>query len=146
VVGIVQIKNVGEIVEAQVVKSYKEIYPGNNVMPYVEKSWDKKIVRTDKEINGYIVMTLDGKNAVAKGDAVYIDKGEADGLVRGNVMKIYRINSKVTDPYSGDKKELPVIELGKLVVVDTEQETAAAIITESNRDIYKGDQISTVVK
>jgi len=61
-------------------------------------------------------------------------------------MSIFRPTRTVSDPLSKEDKTItfPPVELGKLIIIHTEENTSAAFIIESRQVIYKGDRVRTV--
>lgn len=78
-----------------------------------------------------IVHTEDRLVSLGQGSLVYIDRGEADDVLPGDVFTIYREN----DP------GLPPIVMGELAVLSVEERTALARILESRYTIYVGDRL-----
>lgn len=78
-----------------------------------------------------IVYSEDRQVSLGQGSLVYIDRGEADDVLPGDVFTIYRRN----DP------GLPPIVMGELAVLSVEDRTALARILESRYTIYVGDRL-----
>jgi hypothetical protein len=78
------------------------------------------------DIQGVIVITRDRRVINAEGDIVYLDKGNEEGMLPGDVFNII----------SG---EYPHIQLGRIVVILTKEHTSTAFVTESNYEIHRGD-------
>ncbi len=145
---------VAEIVEttpsvavAMVVDAKKEILRGSLVRPYIEPP--EQVVRktSDQKLLGYILTAADDKIALGQYDVIHIDLGAADGLEVGHALKIFRPRelSKAAREMAGREISLPDIDLGKAVVVDVQEDTAAAVIVEiGNLPLYRGDRIATL--
>jgi len=61
-------------------------------------------------------------------------------------MSIFRPREPIADPLSGEEKKVispPPTELGRLVIVNVEEDTSTAFITKSRQVIYKGDRVKT---
>jgi hypothetical protein len=78
-----------------------------------------------------IVRSEDRLVSLGQGSLVYIDRGEADDVLPGDIFTIYRSN----DP------GLPPILLGELAVLSVEEGTALARIVESRYTVYLGDRL-----
>lgn len=145
---------VAEIVEttpsvavAVVVDAKREILRGSRVRPYLEPP--EQIVRqtADQELYGYILTAANDKIALGQYDVIHIDLGATDGLEVGHALKIYRPRelTKIARERAGKDIVLPDIELGEAVVLDVQQDTAAAVIVEiGNLPLYRGDRVVTM--
>ena len=68
---------------------------------------------------------------MGQGTLVFIDQGEDDDVLPGDLFTIYREN----------KPGLPPVVLGELAVLSTEDHTALARILESRYVVYAGDRV-----
>jgi len=145
--GILEVVKVepGGVISAWIEKSYKEIVKGAKLKRYEPPVREVVLKKAEKVIDGFIVASLEGKVGVAENDIVYLDKGESSGLEQGNTMSIFRPTRTVSDPLSKEDKTItfPSAELGKLIIIHTEENTSAAFIIESRQVIYKGDRVRT---
>jgi hypothetical protein len=125
---------------ARVVNSYQEIKEGDYIRPYLPPlTAEVPIIKSAKKLEGYIVANKKDTPSFAQGDIVYIDLGKADGIQSGNVMEVYYPGKKITE--NKEKKQLPDIVIGKLVVIDPRENTSVALVTESFREFKIGDRI-----
>lgn len=132
------------VVEAVVDNSFKEIPLGAKVRPYTEPVREVEITKAASEVAGVIVMALEGKENLSSGDIAYLDKGSADGLMKGNLMRIFRPVPEAADPMgSGKNIALPPLELGTLVVLEAGEGTSTAVVVKGMRPIAWGDKVST---
>lgn len=133
------------VVEARVDTSFKEIPPGAKLRPYAEPVREVEITEAASEVAGVIVMALEGKQNLSSGDIAYLDKGSADGLMKGNVMRIFRPVPGAADPMgSGRNIALPPLELGTLVVLEAGEGTSSAVVVDGVKPINWGDKVSTL--
>lgn len=140
--GELQLSEVEEKVsKAIITKSYQEISAGAFLLPVRERKPNVPLKAADRDLVGYIVETKTGNQALAVGDAVYLDLGRAHGLQRGNLLYIVR-DVKPDQHYALAKIEaLPVDVIGALVVVDIGFNTSTAVIVKSVDTIYRGDRV-----
>lgn len=144
ILGSLKVTKDGGTVEAVIDEAFKEITPGAKVRPYSEPVREVEITRAAAEVSGVIVMALEGKENLSAGDIAYLDKGSVDGLEKGNMMRIFRPVARAADPMrSGRSVTLPPLELGTLVVLDTGERTATAVVVRGLRPINWGDRVST---
>lgn len=145
ILGSLTITKTNGVPEGVIDTSYKEIPLEARLTPYRAPVSEVELTSAEADVAGYIVMALEGKENLTKGDIAYIDRGASDGIKKGNLMRIYREVSAVRDPL--DKKneiKLPPVELGTLVVLDAGEKTSSGIVIDSTRAINWGDQVSTI--
>ncbi len=127
--------------------SSKEISPGSYLMPYKEnRRREISLKATSRELKGYIVESYSGISVLAAGDVVYIDLGSAQGAEPGNMLYIVRdvnLDRRITE---GRVDKLPQELLGALVILETGNKVATALIVKSIDAIYKGDRIVSLTK
>lgn len=144
ILGSITVTRADGVVEALVDNSFKEIPPGARVRPYSEPIREVVITKASSEVAGVIVMALEGKNTLSEGDIAYLDKGSDHGLMKGNVMRIFRTVPEAADPMgSGKNIALPPLDLGTLVVLEAGEGTSTAVVVKSVRPINWGDKVST---
>lgn len=146
ILGSITVTRADGVVEALVDNSFKEIPLGARVRPYSEPVREVEITKASSEVAGVIVMALEGKENLSEGDIAYLDKGSDHGLMKGNVMRIFRSVPEAADPMgSGKNIALPPLDLGMLVVLEAAEGTSTAVVVKSVRPINWGDKVSTTV-
>lgn len=144
ILGSLTVKKADGVVEAVIDNSFMEIPAGAKVRPYSEPVREVEITKASADVKGFIVMALEGKENLASGDIAYLDRGKAHGLMKGNVMRVFRPVPDAADPMErGKKVALPPLELGTLVVLDAGDATSSAVIVKSLRPMNWGDRVST---
>lgn len=135
---------------AVVKDSTREILRGARVRPYQELP--PAIPRKPATVNlrGYIVAADEGKIALSQLDVIHVDQGAASGLEVGNELNLFRQRTftrsarPIKQLEEGNFVELPDVQLGRAIVIDCQEQTAAALIVEvGNLPIYRGDQVAT---
>lgn len=144
ILGSLDITKADGVVEGRVNTSFKEITLGAYLKPYSEPVREVEITKAEAEVSGVIVMSLESKENLSEGDIAYLDKGNSDGLRKGNVMRIFRPVPEVEDPMRGGKDmSLPPLELGTLVVLEAGDSTSTAVVVKGSKPIVWGDKVST---
>jgi hypothetical protein len=132
---------------AIITKTYQEINPGAYLLPYREdRRREVTLKRSTRELRGYIVESYSGTSIIAAGDIVYIDLGKAQGAEPGNMLYIVRdvqLDQKLVE---GRVDKLPQELLGALVILETGNRTATALVVKSIDAIYNGDRLITQTK
>jgi hypothetical protein len=132
---------------AIITKNYREISPEAVLLPYREgQRREVPLKRPSRDMKGYIVESFSGSSIIAAGDIVFIDLGRIQGAEPGNMFYIVRdvvLDKKLTE---GRVDKLPQELLGAMVILDTRENTATALVVKSIDAIYKGDRIITQAK
>lgn len=117
----------------EVVRSYGAIAPGDPVMRFVLPvvSEEPSQVSDVAELRGMIVELQADKpmTLVAQSDIVYLDRGQEDGLRKGDLLELLR-----------HSQGLPPRKIGQLKVIATEDRTATAVIMRVSTRVMKGDR------
>lgn len=124
-----------------VTKSFIELGVGSYLMPYRDRKREVALKAANRDLSGYIIESQTGNKANAAGDIVFIDLGTSQGLEVGNMLYIIRDVVPDSKYVSGSALKLPVEVLGALVVVDTGEKTATALIVKSIDTIYPADRV-----
>lgn len=127
---------------AIIISSSREISPGSHLMPYKEnRRREVSLKSAAKELKGYIVENYGGNSIIATGDVVCIDLGNAQGAEPGNMLYIVRDVTLDKRFSAGNVDKLPQELLGALVILETGDNVATALVVKSIDTIYKGDRI-----
>lgn len=132
---------IGSVIEGTVDVAFKEIFKGAKLTPYIDPLKVVTVTKTTAEVEARIVAAVEGVHEVAENDVVYIDKGRRDGLLLGNKLGVYRARGTVKDPLRKKDIPLPAIELGKVLVISVEEDSAACLVVESLRAMKTGDEV-----
>ena len=82
-----------------------------------------------------------GENAIA-----FINKGEQEGVVPGQIYWIYKQDQYLINPDDKRDVTLTPVLLGELMVLHTENTTATVIITDSRQAMHAGAKIAAPFK
>ena len=96
---------------------------------------------------GHIVAAQDGTSIIGMGTVVYIDQGLNQGVRRGDMFEVVRTHI-VPDPddqgFRLTKKAkliLPDVHIGVIIVLESRQKTATAVVISSKEEIFIGNHI-----
>lgn len=151
--GFVEVTTTTPSVAVAVIKdSTREIQRGTRVRPYVEPPATVTRKPAAVDLQGYIVAADEGKIALSQLDVIHVDQGTANGLEVGNELAIFRQRTltksarPVKETDADNLVILPDIQLGKAIVIDARERTAAALVLDvGNLPIYRGDRVVTKV-
>jgi len=128
---------------AKVIRSFRAIRIDDLLMPY--KKRDPKIILTASQpgLNGKILLTEEHDSIMATNTVAFINKGQADGVEKGQSYNIYyQPRGKI-----GQKKKQDILltpmAYGSLLVLHTELTTSTVIITGSEKTVYPGATFSS---
>ena len=78
-------------------------------------------------------------------NTLIIDKGEADGLLVGNILQIYRLRDSISDPLKKNSLlHLPHINIGVVVVTEVKENTSLCTVINTTSSILEGDRVRTM--
>ncbi|MDY6824751.1 MAG: LysM peptidoglycan-binding domain-containing protein [Thermodesulfobacteriota bacterium] len=120
---------------AKIIKSFRTINVGDNIMPFKKRSPEIPITEPPRDVSGELVGAENRANIFAGHDIAFINKGEKDGVKPGQRYKIYYKNTGKVD---GKKVTLPAVTYGKFIVLLTRDTTATVLITSASKDIKPG--------
>lgn len=151
--GFAEVTGTTSSVAVAVIKdSTREIMRGARVRPYTELPAAIARKPAGQELRGYVVAADEGKLALSQLDVIHVDMGKLNGLEVGNELALFRQRTftKSARPIKQLDDDnfvaLPDVQLGKAIVIDCQDQTAAALILEvGNLPIYRGDQVATIV-
>lgn len=144
ILGEVEIEEVigDKISSAKITTSYREITRGAKIRP-AQVVVKEVIMRKGVErAEGVVIETLSGREISGKDDVVYIDLGEDDGIVPGNMFSVYKHPRRAFDPEKGEFVTIPGARVGKLLALSVGMEATTCVVLESGRQIEKGDMVS----
>jgi hypothetical protein len=127
ITGIVEITGMdNNMPRAKIVASYEDINLGDGLLPFKELEPPRVSDRVRTPDNEGVIIESYGNNFLSgKGDIIYLDKGEKDGLAVGDTFTVL--------------SDLPAKSAaGKIQVVSLESSTSSAVILESSNEITIG--------
>jgi len=132
---------------AIITSSSREISPGSHLRPYKEnRRREISLKAATRELKGYIVESYSGTRIISAGDIVYVDLGSAQGAEPGNMLYIVRDVSLDQSHTEGRVDKLPQELLGAVVILETGNRVATALVVKSIDAVYKGDRIVSHTK
>jgi hypothetical protein len=131
----------------EIIQSFDVIKHHDMIMPFepVHLADYTNLRKPKTEVEGILVAPKipEKDRTVIPFRIVYIDLGEADGIVPGDYFDIYRIGPKVKDPGPKGSVKLPEVLVGGLQVLTARTDHSTAYVTEirGHRDIESGELI-----
>ncbi|HTP64899.1 MAG TPA: LysM domain-containing protein [Geobacteraceae bacterium] len=131
--------------KAVITDSLKEISTGDFLLPYRNRKRDVILKAADCNLSGYVLESQSGVITIGSGEIVFLDLGKAQGIKAGNL--VYIVREVVPEKKFYDLRQpvkLPFDVLGAAVVVETGENTSAALVVKSVNAIYRGDRVMLV--
>jgi hypothetical protein len=134
-------ENVTGVIET----SFEEIERGDRIGPNFADFERSRVVRPNaKNLVGRIAATLErGIVEVGQDHVVFLDRGKTHGVQEGNRLQVVRAGDGLA--FEGMRKDgelssLPAEVVGELLVVEVQEQSAAAVVTRSDRELRVGDR------
>ncbi|GEM_PF-5705571 len=145
--GVLEVKEVfKDTAKVYVTKSYDAIMIGDSIKPFEKFPHHIEIKKSEANVDGYIIATIDNRNAVGEGDVVYLDIGKRDNVEIGNVVEIYQPARKVYDPIKSRYEHIPPLLVGKAIILSVQDRTSVALIFRSYKEIYRNYKVRMVAQ
>ena len=133
-------------VKIAITASYEPIERGDLLGPWVERPYRSVAPKPNaKNLKGYIVSSpVEMLSQFAETQFVFVDRGKRDGVEEGNRFTVLRAGDPrdvATDAGTGWNANLPIEDVGTLLVVDVRERTSAALVLRSLRELRAGDRI-----
>ena len=144
--GVLEITALGEDLHTAIIrKNYREIERGAWLAPRSAVREKIALRRATNEMSGMVISTALHKEMQGPSEALFIDLGEKNGLRVGNLLTMARPR-KATDLAMIKNKSdaslaYPDELIGYALVVDTNPETATAVILKALGPVVIGDKV-----
>ncbi|MBE0504098.1 MAG: LysM peptidoglycan-binding domain-containing protein [Desulfuromonadales bacterium] len=144
--GVLEITALGKDLHTAIIrKSYREVERGAWLSPQRALKEPIALRRATTEMNGMVIATALHKEMQGPNEVLFVDLGEDHGLKTGNLLTLtrpYKATDLVTINNSRDAAIVYPEELiGYALVVDTNPETATAVILKALGPVVIGDQV-----
>ncbi len=130
----------GDVVAARIDKSYQPAFLGDVILSPRLAPPATVTLRSMKNIEGTILISLEDSENITEKEIVFIDRGRRDGVIPGDLLSIYETGFFAKEILKG-KEKLPQFKVGELVVVSVQDETSTALVTRSFQGIQIGDRV-----
>jgi hypothetical protein len=129
-----------DIVTAKIDKSYQPAFLGDVILSPRPAPPATLPLRSLKNIEGTILLSLENSENITEKEIVFIDRGSRDGIIPGDLFSAYETGF-FTKEILRSKERLPLFKVGELVVVSVQEETSTALVTRSSQAIQIGDRV-----
>lgn len=127
---------------ARVLRAVAEMERGQLVTPLTQSPLvTVHPTRAKSVVDGVILAVQNDREAfVAEGNYVFIDRGSADGVSKGQRFKVYRFPVQ----FAGAPEEVARLDIGTLMVVDAKEEASTCLVVNAHQEISPGDAVRTM--
>lgn len=144
--GVLEITALGKDLHTAIIrKSYREVERGAWLSPQRALKEQIALRRATAEMSGMVIATALRKEMQGPNEVLFVDLGEDHGLKTGNLLTLtrpHKATDLVTIKNSRDAAIVyPEEFIGYALVVDTNPETATAVILKALGPVVIGDQV-----
>lgn len=130
--------------EATVEDSYRSLSIGARVERYEPRDSKIQLKPAVPSLVGRIIWSYENLVSFGEGDVVFLDKGSAHGVEPGQCYQVFRTPMEEVDrplpSERGKKKDHITAAVGELIVLRTEDNTSAALVSKSSLPLERGDR------
>ncbi|MBW1863626.1 MAG: LysM peptidoglycan-binding domain-containing protein [Deltaproteobacteria bacterium] len=144
-----ELKDKDNIFKARIIEAFTPISIDDVIVPYKPVSPCILPVPMNREFLGNIVAAKNQHILISQTSIVYIDKGFNQGVKRGNLLEVVKINlvpnpdpkektKSVDDWHSHNTIILPDIPIGRLLVLESRPDTSTALVITAAQSFSSG--------
>ena len=124
-----------KVSEGQILESFDAISRGDSLRRVEPAPAEIEIKKGGVPLEGLIIANKKGTLEMAEGDIVFLDKGKKAGVEAGNTLMVY-LSGKLKD-----KLKMPSEDVGRLLVLSTQEDTAMALVIGTKKPFRIGDKV-----
>ena len=144
--GVVEVTRMEDgYVLANVIRSFRTIEVNDQVMPYEALSSKIYLPENPPSISGTVLRSEDRTDLIGENAIAFIDKGEQDGVALGQRYRVYNQEEVKLNPKDKNPTLLPPVEVGIILVLHTERNTATVLVVGSNTAFAPGAKFRTTL-
>ena len=130
----------------RIVQSYRDIEPHDLLMPYEPRSPMIMLAESKEGLEGKIFAAEEGQTIFAEHEIAFINKGREDGIQLGQSYSVYYQEKERIDPKAKEEVLLTPVDYAEIFILRTEETTATALVTYSEKSIQPGATIHSIGK
>jgi hypothetical protein len=141
------VKAVGDPSTLTISKSARDVNLGDRVQPIEAGKLQMRFQPRPpgRPVQGHIISVVDGVSQIGQWSVVVIDRGAADGLEVGHVLKVLqdgRIERDIVSPFANEEIALPAEQEGQLMVFRAYDRVSFALVMNATRAIHLHDAVT----
>lgn len=126
---------------AQISESFQSIVKNDLLIPYYPISSCILPLPCQGSLTAHIVAAKDNLLLLGQRSVVYIDAGRTKGIMTGNLFEVVEERESVFGLERKEKVALPPAVLGRMLILQTRENTATGVICWASRDFTIGSKI-----
>jgi len=144
-VGDARLLTPGETAKLEIIRSHKEVSPGDRMLPAPSDIGLPYYTPHAPEINlrGFIIDAPGGVAEVGPYSVVVVSVGTRENIEPGHVLRIMRDAGVARDPVTRNLFKIPEEESGLLMVFRTFEKVSYALVMEAVRPVHVLDIVET---
>ena len=144
--GVLEITALGKDLHTAIIrKSFREVERGAWLSPQRALKEQIALRRATAEMSGMVIATALNKEMQGQNEVLFVDLGENHGLTTGNLLTLTRPRKATDLAEIKNSRDAAVVYpeefIGYALVVDTNPETATAVILKALGPVVIGDQV-----
>lgn len=124
-----------KVSEGQILESFDAISRGDSLRMVEPVPAEIEIKKGEAPVEALVIANKKGTLEMAEGDIVFLDKGKRAGVEAGNTLMVY-LSGKLKD-----KLKMPSEDVGRLLVLSTQEDTAMALVIGTKKPFRIGDKV-----
>ena len=126
---------------AKITESFRTIYKDDLLMRYDRVSSCVLPVPCEDTVTAHIIAAKDGLDLLGQYSVVYIDAGHNRGIMRGNLLEAIEEKESIPDPQKKERVALPPTILGRILILETRENTSTGVVFWASKDFTNGVKI-----
>jgi hypothetical protein len=126
---------------AQITESFQSIAKNDLLIPYYPVSSCILPLPCQGSLTAHIVAAKDNLHLLGQRSVAYIDAGRTKGIMTGNLFEVIEERESAFDLKRKEKVALPPAVLGRMLILQTRENTATGVICWASRDFTIGSKI-----
>jgi len=126
-------------------KAFRDIRLGDKLMPFAPRSPNIPLSQTPEGLTGKLIISENRTTMMGEHDIAFIDKGAADGVQVGQSYSLFSQDAARVNLENENVAMLTPFDIGKILVLHIEENTATVLIIRSKVSISPGDRFRSMV-
>lgn len=126
---------------AEIKQAWYEIERGDLLIPYEEQLKQVQIIKSQQNLVGEIVDTVEPRSNLGEFHYVYVNRGAADNVRVGNRFYVFQRREGLQPVNTQPSQDIPWSRVGQVLLIDVRENYSTGIVIDSTREIFVGDRL-----
>ena len=127
-------------------ESFRTISKNDLLIPFHPVSSCIVTIPTLRTLTAHIVASKDALDLLGQYSVVYIDSGYDMGIRRGNLFEAIEERESIPDEEKKERAALPPTILGKILILETTEDTSTAVVFWAAKNFTNGAKIRPLTR